>query len=161
MSETRIGAARSRWAPLALRLVIGSGFMIHGWAKASRGPAGFARLLGQLGAPLPEISARAGILLELLGGAAILAGAFVAVVGVPLVGMMLFAMLTVHGKYGFSSIHTIGLTPDGPVFGPPGYEINLLYAAGLLALIVGGAGAFSLDGLLARARGGSAGRRSP
>jgi putative oxidoreductase len=28
------------------------------------------------------------------------------------------------------------LTADGPQFGPPGYEVNLLYIAGLLALIL-------------------------
>ena len=36
------------------------------------------------------------------------------------------------------------------MFGPPGYEVNLLYVAGLLALILGGAGAFSIDRLLGR-----------
>jgi hypothetical protein len=50
------------------------------------------------------------------------------------------AMFTVNIKYGFSAVNTIGLTPEGPVFGPPGYEINLLYIAGLVALILGGAG---------------------
>jgi uncharacterized membrane protein YphA (DoxX/SURF4 family) len=34
--------------------------------------------------------------------------------------------------------------------GPPGYEVNLLYIAGLLALILGGAGPISIDRLLAR-----------
>jgi putative oxidoreductase len=89
-------------------------------------------------------------LLELLGGLAILVGAFVVVVSVPLIVMMLVAMFTVHLRYGFSAINTIGLTPDGPQFGPPGYEVNLLYIAGLLVLILGGAGAWSIDRLLAR-----------
>jgi putative oxidoreductase len=44
-------------APLPLRLVIGYGFPAHGWAKLSRGPEGFAKLLGQIGAPLPETTA--------------------------------------------------------------------------------------------------------
>jgi putative oxidoreductase len=64
--------------------------------------------------------------------------------------MMLVAMFTVHLRYGFSAINTIGLTADGPQFGPPGYEVNLLYIGGLLALILGGAGPFSIDRLLAR-----------
>jgi putative oxidoreductase len=141
-----------RWAPLPLRLVIGYGFMAHGWAKLSRGPAGFARLLEQIGAPLPEATAWVSTLVEILGGLAILAGAFVAVVSVPLIVMMLVAMFTVHLRYGFSAINTIGLTADGPQFGPPGYEVNLLYVAGLLALILQGAGPFSIDRLLARRR---------
>jgi uncharacterized membrane protein YphA (DoxX/SURF4 family) len=41
--------AGSRWGLVLLRLVIGCGFMVHGWAKFSRGPAGFARLLAQIG----------------------------------------------------------------------------------------------------------------
>jgi putative oxidoreductase len=49
--------------------------------------------------------------------------------------------------------NTIGLTPNGPKFGPPGYEVNLLYVAGLLSLILGGAGALSIEGLLSRKRG--------
>ena len=95
-------------------------------------------------------------LIEVLGGLAILAGAFVAVVSIPLIVMMLVAMFTVHLRYGFSAINTIGLTTDGPQFGPPGIEVNLLYIAGLLALILQGAGPFSIDGLLARRKRGPA-----
>jgi putative oxidoreductase len=144
------------WAPLPLRLVIGYGFAAHGWAKLSRGPEGFARLLEQIGAPLPEVTAWVSTSIEVLGGLAILAGAFVAAVSVPLIVMMLVALFTVHLRYGFSAINTIGLTADGPQFGPPGYEVNLLYIAGLLALILGGAGLCSIDGLLARRKRGPA-----
>jgi putative oxidoreductase len=143
-------ALLQQWAPLPLRLIIGYGFVAHGWAKLSRGPEGFARLLEQIGAPLPEATAWVSTLVEVLGGLAILAGAFVAVVSIPLIVMMLVAMFTVHLRYGFSAINTIGLTTDGPQFGPPGYEVNLLYIAGLLALILAGAGPFSIDRLLAR-----------
>jgi putative oxidoreductase len=138
------------WAPLPLRLIIGYGFLVHGWAKLSRGPVGFARLLEQIGAPLPQATAWVSTFIEILGGLAILAGAFVAVVSLPLIVMMLVAMFTVHLRYGFSAINTIGLTADGPQFSPPGYEVNLLYIACLLALILGGAGPLSIDRLLAR-----------
>jgi putative oxidoreductase len=133
-----------------LRLVIGAGFMAHGWAKWSRGPASFGNLLHQIGVPLPALTAWAVTLLEVFGGLAILVGAFVVIASVPLILNMLVAMFTVQLRYGFSSVNTIGLTPSGPVFGPPGYEINLLYIAGLLALIVDGAGALSVDGWLGR-----------
>jgi putative oxidoreductase len=86
--------------------------------------------------------------MEILGGLAIFVGAFVVVVSVPLIVMMLVAMLTVHLKYGFSSVNTIGLTEEGPRFGPPGYEVNLLHVAALVSLIFGGAGALSVDRLL-------------
>src|SRR6266436_2358558 len=150
MFELGNGVLWRQWAPLPLRLVIGYGFIAHGWAKLSRGPAGFAMLLDQIGAPLPELTAWVSTLIEMIGGLAILAGAFVAVVSVPMIVMMLVAMFTVHLRYGFSAINTIGLTADGPQFGPPGYEVNLLYIAGLLALVLGGAGPFSIDRLLAQ-----------
>ena len=142
-----------QWAPLPLRLIIGYGFMAHGWAKLSRGPAEFAKLLEYTGTPQPEITAWVSTLVEILGGLAILAGAFVAAVSVPLIVTMLVAMFTVHLRYGFSAINSIGLTAEGPQFGPPGYEVNLLYIAGLLALILGGAGPFSIDRLLSGRKG--------
>src|SRR5215475_3596579 len=148
MFKLRNRALSGHWAPLPLRLIIGFGFMAHGWAKLSRGPSGFAKLLEQVGAPLPELTAWVSTFVEILGGLAILAGAFVAIVSVPLIIMMLVAMFTVHLRYGFSAINTIGLTADGPQFGPPGYEVNLLYIAGLLALILAGAGPLSIDGWL-------------
>jgi putative oxidoreductase len=87
---------------------------------------------------------------ELLGGLAIFVGAFVEVVSIPLIVMMLVAIFTVHLRYGFSSVNTIGLTADGPKFSPPGYELNLLYIAGLISLILSGAGALSIDHVLLR-----------
>src|SRR5215468_10725754 len=150
MLRLRNKALWGQWGPLPLRLIIGFGFMAHGWAKLSRGPSGFSKLLAQIGAPFPEATAWASTFVELLGGLAIFVGAFVEVVSVPLIVMMLVAMFTVHLKYGFSSINTIGLTQNGPQFGPPGYEVNLLYIAGLLSLILGGAGALSIDRLRSR-----------
>lgn len=85
------------------------------------------------------------MLLEFFGGIALIIGFLVTFVSIPLVSMIV-AILTVH--YGFSSVNTIGLTPSGPVFGPPGYEINLFYTAGLLALSE--PTAFSIDGLRSR-----------
>jgi putative oxidoreductase len=133
-----------------VRAVVGIGFIAHGWAKISRGPEGFAVLLGQIGVPLPLFSAWAATLLEIIGGLAIFLGALVTLVSVPLIVMMIVAMFRIHVRYGFSSINTIGLTPDGPQFGPPGYEVNLLYIAGMLALILSGAGALSFDNWRAR-----------
>ena len=161
MFKLRNKASWRQWVPLPLRLVIGFGFMAHGWAKLSRGPSGFAKLLTQIGAPLPETTAWVSTFVELLGGLAIFVGAFVEVVSVPLIVMMLVAMFTVHLKYGFSSINTIGLTQNGPQFGPPGYEVNLLYIAGLLSLILGGAGPLSIDRLLAKRRVVGASERAP
>jgi putative oxidoreductase len=140
-----ISAASSPWAPVLLRLVLGYGFLVHGWAKLSHGPAGFEKLITQIGAPLPHVTAWVVPSLEILGGLAVLVGAFVTVASIPLIGVMLVAIFTVHLKYGFSSIKTIGLNADGPIFGPPGYEVALLYIAGLVTLMIGGAGRCSID----------------
>ena len=130
----------------------GVGFIVHGWAKWTRGPAAFAELLKQVHVPLPLASAWLVTLLEIFGGLALLIGAFVALVSIPLIFSMLVAMLTVNIKYGFSAVNTLGLTLEGPQLGPPGYEINLLYIAGLVALILGGAGPLSIDALRSRRR---------
>ena len=135
----------SRWAILPLRLVVGYGFMAHGFAKWSRGPEKFATLLGILGVPGPTTMAWLVTMLELLGGLAIVIGAFVVIASVPLVASMIVAMLTIHVHYGFSAINTIGLTATGPVFGPPGYEINLLYIGALVVIALAGPGALSVD----------------
>jgi putative oxidoreductase len=150
LMKQRNVAAWHQWAPVPVRLVIGFGFMAHGWAKFSRGPAGFGKLLAQLGVPFPHATAWISTGVELLGGLMVFAGAFVAVVSIPLIIMMLVAMFKVHLRYGFSSINTIGLTADGPNFGPPGYEVNLLYIGGLVSLILSGAGSLSIDYLRRR-----------
>jgi putative oxidoreductase len=139
----------SQWASLLLRLVMGYGFMLHGWVKLSRGPAKFEMLLEQIGTPFPHLTSWVIPFVELLGGVCILAGASVTIATIPLIATMLVAMFAVQFKHGFSSVNTTGLTANGPVFGPPGYEVNLLYIAGLLSLALGGAGAFSVDSLMA------------
>jgi putative oxidoreductase len=145
MMESRNGELPRRWAVLPLRLIVGFGFIAHGVAKWSRGPGNFGKLLDQIGAPLPTATAWVVTLVEVFGGLAILVGAFVAIASVPLIVSMLVAMFTVQLRYGFSAVNTIGLTPSGPVFGPPGYEINLLYIAALLAVALAGPGTCSVD----------------
>lgn len=138
------------YAPLFLRLAAGAGFINHGWAKLVRGPEHFATLLTQLHVPFPQVMAWLSTLTELLGGIALIAGLFVSLTALPLIVTMLVAMCTIHIHYGFSAVKTIGLAPQGPVFGPPGYEINVIYIACLLALLVMGAGRWSLDAVIAR-----------
>ena len=152
MFDTWNAIRAPRWPLLTLRLIVGYGFLAHGVAKWSRGPGHFGQLLQQIGVPLPVVTAWAVTLLEIFGGLAILLGAFVALVSIPLIASMLVAMFTVQLPYGFSSVNTIGLTPEGPLFGPPGYEINLLYIACLMALALLGPGPLSVDGRIARRR---------
>jgi len=137
-------SARS-WALLPLRVIVGVGFLVHGMAKWHRGPDKFAKLLQLIGTPSPLATAWLVTGLEVLGGLAIIIGAFVLLASIPLFISMVVAMLTIHVHYGFSAVNTVGLTATGPVFGPPGYEINLLYMCALAALALVGPGALSVD----------------
>jgi putative oxidoreductase len=125
--------------------MIGFGFAAHGYAKLSRGPESFAVILAALGVPQPEVMAWATTLLEFFGGISIMAGAFVVLLSLPLVIVMLTAMFTVHAQYGFSSVRLRAVTDAGAEFGPIGYELNLLYIVGLIALALSGPGQLSVD----------------
>jgi putative oxidoreductase len=138
----------ARWAPIPLRLIVGYGFMEHGFAKLSKGVDSFAAILQAMGVPDPHFMALLTILTELLGGFAVILGAFVAIVSLPMAAVLLVATFTVHLPYGFSSIKLIGMTAAGAQFGPPGFEVNLLYIACLAALVLGGSGPFAIDGLI-------------
>src|SRR5262245_35314946 len=119
------------WAPLPLRLIVGYGFWAHGYAKLARGPEHFVATLHALDIPAAAFLAWATIAVELLGGIAVLAGAFVPLASLPMAAVLLVAVATVHLPYGFSSIKLQAVTAAGPQFGPPGYETALLYLAGL------------------------------
>ena len=133
-----------------LRAIVGYGMLAHGFAKLSRGPDAFAAILQTLGVPIPYIMAWSTVLVELLGGVAVLTGALIWIASIPLVVVFLVAMFTVHLPYGFSSIKLIAVSSTGAQFGPPGYEVDLLYIGALMALALGGAGRMSIDGFIAR-----------
>lgn len=138
------------WSALPLRLIVGYGFIAHGYAKVARGPDQFADILQAIGVPMPGLMASATIAVELVGGLAILLGAFVAWASVPMAAVLLVAAFTVHLPNGFSSIKLLGVTSAGARFGPPGYEADLLYLACLAALVLGGAGPIAFDNLRKR-----------
>lgn len=145
------------WYAIPLRLIVGYGFMEHGYAKLARGPEDFANILHALGMPAPDLLAWATVLVELLGGLAVVVGAFIPLASVPMAFVLLVAIFTVHLPYGFSSIKLQSVTAAGAHFGQPGYETDLLYLVGLAALVLGGSGPYSLDQLLIQRRG----NRSP
>jgi putative oxidoreductase len=145
----------TRWAAIPLRLIVGYGFMAHGYAKLMKGSGQFAGVLHALGVPAPQLMAWATIVVELVGGLAVLIGALVPFVSVPMAGVLLVAMGKVHLAYGFSSIKLLSVTEAGPQFGRPGYEVNLLYLACLATLVVGGSGPWAIDGLIGSRRPGT------
>jgi len=139
----------ARWAPIPLRLIVGYGFFAHGVAKLERGPDHFANILQAIGTPAPHIMAWLTIFVELFGGLAVLLGAFVVWVSAPMAAVLLVATFTVHLPFGFTSIKLLAVTADGPKFGPPGYETDLLYLACLATLLLGGSGPLAVDGWIA------------
>jgi putative oxidoreductase len=142
----------ARWAPIPLRLIGGYGFMEHGFAKLARGPDAFPAILHALGVPAPHFMGWLTILVEIVGGLAVLLGALVPLASIPMGAVLLVAMITVHLPYGFSSIKLQAITAAGAQFGPPGFETDLLYLACLATLVLGGSGPLSIDGLLAKHR---------
>jgi putative oxidoreductase len=146
------GFAINRWPLLPLRLIVGFGFMEHGFAKLAKGPDAFANILQAMGVPGPHFMAWSTILVEILGGLAVILGAFVTLASLPMAAVLLVAMFTVHLPYGFSSIKLQAVTAAGPQFGPPGYEVSLLYLACLTALVLGGPGPLTIGGLIRKRR---------
>ena len=142
--------AIARWSPLPLRLIVGFGFLSHGFAKLSKGPDAFAAILYALGVPAPGLVTWLTISVEVIGGLAVLLGAFVVMLSIPMTAVLLVAMFTVHWPFGFLAIKLLAVTAAGPQFGPPGYEVDVLYIACLVALVLGGPGPLALDNVLGR-----------
>jgi putative oxidoreductase len=74
-------ASARGWPNLLLRLILGFGFAAHGWAKLSHDPAHFGEILSHIGVPFPYATAWVTALIELLGGASVMLGAFVIPIG--------------------------------------------------------------------------------
>lgn len=110
------------WAPgyaLPLRLIIGYGFMEHGFAKLARGPDVFTAILHAIGTPDPALLAWATICVDLLGGLAVVLGVLIPLVSVPMAIVLVVAIVTVHLPNGFSSIKLLSVDATGPHFGQP------------------------------------------
>jgi putative oxidoreductase len=152
------GVSRN-WA-LPLRIILGLAFMVHGAPKLfdAAGHQGFQGMLGQLGVPAPALAAWLIGIVEFFGGAALVLGLFTWIASGLLTIEMIVAMLLVHLPHGFAAVQVKGMGERGPIFGMPGYEVNLLYIAGLLALFLGGPGPLSVD---ARARHGETPLHAP
>ena len=126
-----------QWGIAILRVAIGVTFFMHGWQKLFQmGIPGVAGFFGQLGVPTPLAAATLVALVELVGGALLIAGLFTRWVSIPLAIDMLVATLLVHLPGGF--------------FAPNGVELVFVLLAGVVALALAGPGAFALDRLIAR-----------
>lgn len=124
-------------ALLLARVGIGAVFLAHGLQKLNTwGHAGTASSFDSMGAPLPDVTAFLATWVEIVGGAALIAGLLVPLAGFLLAVDMVGAIFIAH-------------IDSGMWVGDGGYELALGLGAGALALAAAGAGKLSLDALLA------------
>ena len=84
------------WAPIPLRLIVGFGFMEHGYAKLLKGPEAFVSILHSLRMPTPHLMAWLTILTELLNSLSMLLDALIAQISMPMAAVLLVAMFSMH-----------------------------------------------------------------
>ncbi|MCP2258643.1 putative oxidoreductase [Streptoalloteichus tenebrarius] len=119
---------------LLARVAVGVVFMAHGWQKlVTNGMGPTSTAFGQMGIPVPTLSAWFTALVEFAGGAALIVGFLLPLVGLLQAFAMLGALFMVH--------------LNGGLFLPKGFEYVLVLAAAALALGFNG-GAYSLDRVL-------------
>ncbi len=120
-------------APLPLRIVLGAAFIAHGRLKVFGETAeNKKKTLKQIGMP-PMATVLTGIF-QVVGGAALIVGFLT-----QLVGLVMAVMMIVTAVVSKRRLHLHYLR---------GYELDLAYLAGALALAFLGGGEFSLDSLL-------------
>jgi putative oxidoreductase len=149
-----MGKTWNDYASVPLRVLLGFGFAYHGFPKlfSSQGHDMFVGMLQNIGVPAAGLASWLVGIVEFFGGLLLIAGAFVTIISVLGIINMLVAMFTVHLPNGFNFLNITGMTEAGPTFGTPGYEVNVLYIAGFLALALAGAGALSVDRWLSERR---------
>jgi putative oxidoreductase len=120
-----------------LRLVLGAIFIMHGGQKLFvYGLDGVAGSFGQMGIPAAGFFGPLVAFVEFFGGVAILLGLLTRLAALGVGATMLVAILTVHLKQGF--------------FNPGGVEFPLALLASAVALVLTGAGAYSIDAAISK-----------
>jgi putative oxidoreductase len=122
------------YAALILRVTLGILFLAHAGLKVFVfTPAGAAQFFGSLG--LPPALAYVTILVETVGGLALIAGFYTRWAALALVPVLLGAIVTVHGPAGFFFNN-----PNG------GWEYLALWIVALVAQALLGDGAYAITG---------------
>jgi putative oxidoreductase len=131
------GPLPSGAALLAIRLVMGPMLAYHGYRKLDAGVGKFVATVARSGFPLPEVLARATIVIELVGGICIAVGLLSRLWG----GLITLQFLLIVAQVKWN----VGL------IGPPGrtgFELDLLYGVTAAAVLLAGPGLFALDHLI-------------
>lgn len=124
-------------ALVLLRAVVGIIFAAHGAQKLFVfGLDNLAAGFGQIGVPMPAVTGLLVALMELVGGALLVAGALTRLVALGLAITMLGATFLVHFSAGF--------------FLPNGYEFTFALFGASVFFLLTGAGRLSADALIAR-----------
>ena len=120
--------AVSGWGLTVLRVVVGIVFLAHGFDKFFlTGIGGIGGFFGQIGVPVPGFTAVLVATIELVGGAALIAGFYTRIAALLLGIITLVAMFLVHISNGFFSSNG-------------GIELTLTLTAACAALVLSGAG---------------------
>jgi len=123
---------------LFFRLILAVGFFTPAMMKW-RNMGGIIEWYDSMGIPLPTLGAYLSALTEISGVILLPLGLATRLISIPLMFTMLVAIITVHLGNGFDA-------------GDNGMEIPIYYILMLFALLVNGAGKFSLDYLIAKRR---------
>lgn len=128
------GHVRDDLGLLVLRLALATVMLAHGYARVALqgGIAGTQATFAQLGAPFPEVAAVLIIVLELVGGVAMVVGLFTVVVALCYAAAMAASVWYVHRAHGFFVAGN-------------GYEFVGLVGVVAVVLAITGAGGISLD----------------
>ncbi len=132
----------SEYAPSIVRLTVGLIFLAHGWGKFTNLQA-IGQMFGSMGMPAPTLMAGFVAAVELLGGIALILGIGTRVAAVLLSIVMLVAIVKVKSSIGL-------IAPMGAKL--PGAELDLALLAGLVTLLLQGAGRLSLSSVVAQRR---------
>jgi putative oxidoreductase len=122
-------------ARLVLRLWLGAMMIAHGWGKVFGGMERFTGGVEKMGFPAPEVFAWAAALTEVVGGAFLIFGFATRPTSVFVAITMLVAALIRHAPDPWAK-----------------KELPLTFLVMALVLLLIGAGRYSIDALLARAR---------
>jgi putative oxidoreductase len=122
------------YAPTILRVAAGIVFVVYGWNKLQN-PAGWQDMLTGLGFPVPLVLSWFVLVLELVGGAALILGLLVRPLALLFAIEMVVSSVTV--KLG------LGFAPVGADMA--GIELDLALLATALALVILGPGRLSVD----------------
>lgn len=140
MSLKKLMSTNDSWGLLGLRVATGVIFIAHGLPKfgigGGDGLSGLAGWLGSMGVPLPMLSAILVASSEAIGGVMLIIGFMTRFAAATQVIAMLVAVFMVHWSN--------GLTGDG------GYQWALLMGAAAFALMMDGAGRFSIDRMMSQ-----------